>query len=135
MRQASRNPSRRTPPPTGSPTISGTAQVDETLTADASGITDADGLANASFAYQWLADDADIAGATGTTYVLVAADEGKAIKVRVSFTDDAGNEESVTSEATTAVIAAPGSEPVGPGRRRRPGRSRQRAGAGGGPGT
>ena len=102
------NPVSENTAATGSPTISGTAQVDETLTADASGITDADGLANASLAYQWLADDADIAGATGTTYVLVAADEGKAIKVRVSFTDDAGNEESLTSEATTAVIAAPG---------------------------
>ena len=49
-------------PATGAPTISGTAQVVETLTADTSGIVDADGLTNASFSYQWLADNADIAG-------------------------------------------------------------------------
>ena len=91
---------------TGAPTINGTAQVGETLTASTSGISDANGLANASFTYQWLADDADINGATTSSYTLVAADEGKAIKVRVSFTDDAGNEESVTSAATAAVIAA-----------------------------
>ena len=92
---------------TGAPTIGGTAQVGETLTASTSGISDADGLANASFTYQWLADDAEISGATGSSYTLVAADEGKAIKVTVSFTDDADNEESVTSVATTAVAKPP----------------------------
>ena len=92
---------------TGAPTIGGTAQVGESLTASTSDISDADGLANASFAYQWLADDADISGATGSSYTLVAADEGKAIKVTVSFTDDAGNEESVTSSAMAAVTQPP----------------------------
>ena len=89
-------------PATGAPTISGTAQVGETLSASTSGISDADGVANATFTYQWLADDADISGATGSSYTVVAADVGKAIKVRVSFTDDDGNEESVTSNAVTA---------------------------------
>ena len=91
---------------TGVPTISGTAQVGETLTADTTGIADSDGLTNATFTYQWLADEADIAGATGSTYTPAAADAGKAIKVRVSFTDDAGNTETLTSAATAAVIAA-----------------------------
>ena len=58
-----------------------------------------------TYSYQWLADDADISGATGSTYALVSADEGKAIKVRVTFTDDAGNYESLTSDATGAVAA------------------------------
>ena len=98
-------------PATGAPTISGTAQVGETLTADTSSIADQDGLSNAIFAYQWLADDADIAGATGETYTLADADEGNAIRVRVSFTDDAGNAETLTSAATDAVVAA---EPSGP---------------------
>ena len=92
---------------TGAPTIGGTAQVGESLTASTSDISDADGLANASFTYQWLADDADIDGATTSSYTLVAGDVGKAIKVRVSFTDDAGNEESVTSAATAAVTQPP----------------------------
>ena len=99
---------------TGQPTISGTAQVDQTLMADVSGIADADGLSNASYSYQWIAndgDDADISGATGQTYTVDAGDEGKTIKVRVSFTDDAGNNEMLTSAATTEVAGAP-SEPL-----------------------
>ena len=90
-------------PATGAPTISGTAQVGETLTADTSGIADSDGLTNVSHSYQWLADNADIDGATSSTYTLVAADEGKTIKVKVSFTDDGGYAESLTSAATAPV--------------------------------
>ncbi len=93
-------------PATGGPGITGTAQVGETLTADTSGIADADGVDNATFSYQWLADDADIQGATASGYTLQDADEGKAIKVRVSFTDDAGNGETLTSAATAAIEAA-----------------------------
>ena len=100
-------------PATGVPTISGTAQVGETLTADVSAIADEDGLDNASFSYQWLADDSNISGATGETYTLADADEGKAISVRVSFTDDAGNEEESTSAATAAVEAKPNSPATG----------------------
>ena len=59
---------------TGAPTLSGTAQVGETLRADVSSIADEDGLANATFSYQWLADDADIGGATGSTYALADAE-------------------------------------------------------------
>ena len=91
----------------GAPTISGTPQVGEELTASTSGIADADGLDNAGFAYQWIRTDTDIQGATGSTYTAVDADEGKRLKVRVSFTDDAGHEESLTSAATDAVAAAP----------------------------
>ena len=94
-------------PATGAPTISGTAQVGKTLMADTTGIADEDGLTNVSYTYQWLADDADISGATGETYTLAGADAGKAIRVRVSFTDDAGNAETLTSSATDAVSAAP----------------------------
>ena len=100
-------------PATGAPAISGTAQVGETLTANTSGIADKDGLDNASFSYQWLADDAEIAGTTGLTYTPADADEGKTIKVRVSFTDDAGNEETLTSAATDEVDARPNSPATG----------------------
>ena len=98
---------------TGEPTITGTAQVGEELTADTTDISDSDGLINASFTYRWLADDTDITDATGSTYTLAAADEGKAIKVRITFTDDAGNDESLTSEATAAVAAIPNSVATG----------------------
>ena len=77
----------------------------ETLSADTTGITDADGLSQAVFAYRWLADDAEIDDATGSTYTLTSGDAGKTMKVRVTFTDDAGNEESLTSAATEAVAA------------------------------
>ena len=92
-------------PATGEPTITGTAQVGQTLTVDTSGITDADGLDSAVFAYQWLSDDAEIGGATGLTYTPVADDEGRTIKVRVTVTDDLGNETTLTSAATEAVEA------------------------------
>ena len=100
-------------PATGAPTIDGTAQVGETLTADTSDLSDEDGLNNATFSYQWLADDADISGATGSSYTLVDSDEGKAISVTVSFTDDRGNSESLTSAATAAVAARPNSPATG----------------------
>ena len=94
-------------PPTGLPAISGTAQVGDTLTGSADEIVDADGLQNAEFAWQWLTNDgtadADIAGATAATYTLTAADLGKTIKVRVSFTDDGGTEETLVSAVTVAV--------------------------------
>ena len=94
-------------PATGAPTIGGTPQVGKELTASTSGIADADGLDDAGFAYQWIRNDTDIQGATGSTYTAVDADEGKRLKVRVSFTDDAGHEENLTSAATDAVAARP----------------------------
>ena len=88
---------------TGAPTISGTARVGETLTASTSGISDANGLSGASYSYQWVSGDGDIAGATSQSYTLAEADAGKRIKVRVAFTDDAGNRETLMSAATGAV--------------------------------
>ena len=98
---------------TGALAITGIAQVGQTLTGDTSGVSDADGLEKATFSYQWMADDSDIAGATGNTYTLAGADEGKAIRVRVAFTDDEGYEEVLTSDATEAVAAAPNNPATG----------------------
>ena len=100
-------------PAEGQPTISGTPQVGETLTAETGAIEDDDGLDNATYSYQWLADDANIPDATGSTYTLADAEEGKTIKVKVSFTDDAGNEETLTSKATEEVAAKPNTPPEG----------------------
>ena len=85
------------------------AEVGETAaTAD---IEDADGLSGATFAFQWVSVDggaeADIAGATGASYVLGESDEGAAIKVRASFTDDADHDEELTSGATGTVEPRP----------------------------
>ena len=105
---------------TGQPAIEGTgaAQVGVELTATTSGIMDADGKTNAdngvtgyAYTYQWILVDGttetDIAGETGSTYTPVATDVGHRIKVRVSFTDDAGNpEEPLPSYATVAAVVA-----------------------------
>ena len=93
--------------PTGEPTISGTARVNEVLTASVSGISDADGLNNASFEYQWIRGSTDIQGASASSYTVASADEGETIRVRVTFSDDNGNEESLASAATHPVAAAP----------------------------
>ena len=98
-------------PATGSPAVTGTAQVGETLTVDTSGIGDEDGLENATISYQWLADGTAISGATADAYTPVEADEGKAVTVQVNFTDDAGNDETLTSAPTDAVAAAQPTEP------------------------
>ena len=98
---------------TGEPTISGTVRVGETLTADTTGIGDADGLTNVSYGYQWIAGGTDLGGATASTYTLTAGEQGKTIKVRVSFTDDADNQERLTSRATEAVAARPNTSATG----------------------
>ena len=95
---------------TGAPTITGTAQVGETLTASTTGIADADGLTSPTYTYQWIrvdgTDEADIAGANSSTYPLVAADLGTTLKVRVTFADDLGHTETLTSAPTETVVAA-----------------------------
>ena len=100
---------------TGAPTITGTAAVGQPLAVDLTGIADADGLTNASYSYQWvrvdadgLSNPADIADATGATYTLIDADLGKTLKVRVTFDDDGGNTETLTSAATATVTPAAG---------------------------
>ncbi len=103
--------------PTGQPTINGIVQVGETLMVDTSVIADQDGLENVVFSYQWVRNDGtsdtDIPDATESTRTLGTDDEGKTLKVRVSFTDDADNEETLTSEATVTVAPRPNSQATG----------------------
>ena len=94
---------RANSPATGGPGITGTVQAGETLTATTDGIEDEDGLTGAVFAYQWVRSDTDIEGAASSTYTMTGDDEGKAIQVRVTFTDDAGNADSLTSYAVLSV--------------------------------
>ena len=100
---------------TGAPAITGTAAVGQPLAVDLTGIEDADGLTNVSYSYQWVRVDADgmsnpadITDATDATYTLVDADLGKTLKVRVSFDDDGGSTETLTSAATATVTPAAG---------------------------
>ena len=107
-------------PATGTPTITGTARVGVELNATTSGIMDADGKTNAengvtgyAYTYQWILVDSttetDITGETESTYTPVESDVGKKVKVRVSFTDDLDNSETLPSDAYpagSAVITA-----------------------------
>ena len=98
-------------PATGAPTISGTAEVGEELTAETTGIADGDGLPSI-FAYQWVRVDGtetDITDADAATYTLVDADAGTRLKVKVSFGDNQGNQETRTSAAfpTSGTIGDP----------------------------
>ena len=92
---------------TAAPTIAGMPQVGQTLTASTSGIADQDGLSNVSYGYRWIAGGSDIGGATGSSYTLKDVQKGQTIQVRVSFRDDADNDETLTSAATAAVAAKP----------------------------
>ena len=98
---------------TGLPLISGRALVGQTLTADTSLIFDADGLENSVLSYLWEADDDSIPGANDPTYTPVQADVGKVITVIVSFLDDAGYGQSMTSPDTMAVTTAEAAAKVG----------------------
>ena len=92
-------------PATGAPEISGSPQVGATLSAGTTGIMDLDGLTSVSYTYQWIRVDVDgtsnpvDVGTDDEEYTLVAADEGKRIKVQVTFTDDDSNAEELTSDA------------------------------------
>ena len=104
---------RANSPATGGPGITGMVQAGETLTATTDGIEDEDGLTGAVFAYQWVRSGADIEGAASSTYTVTGDDEGKPIQVRVTFTDDAGNAESLTSYAKLSAppLIIPDEEP------------------------
>ena len=97
---------------TGAPTITGTTTVGQTLTAAKGTIADANGLSDPldNLEYQWIrvdgATETVIFGATSRTYVLRAADQGKRIKVRLTFDDRAGFSESRTSDATATIQAS-----------------------------
>ena len=105
-------------PATGAPRIEGAVQLNEELYACALAcIRDADGMTKAVISYQWIrrdgADETDIPNATGALYTIVEADVGKTLRVRASFTDDAGNPEKLTSAATPTVSGTPNSATTG----------------------
>ena len=104
---------RANSPATGGPGITGTVRAGETLTATTDGIEDEDGLTGSVFSYQWVRSGADIEGAASSTYTMTGDDEGKPIQVRVTFTDDAGNAESLTSYAKLSAppLIIPDEEP------------------------
>ena len=97
--------------PTGTVEISGTAQTGSTLLLDAGTLADPDGLG--SFSYAWYRNGQKVDWAVSDSYTLSDADWGQHITASVSYTDGAGNLETVYS-APTSRIADPGQEGGGP---------------------
>ena len=79
--------------------INGIAKVGETLTAT---ITDDNGVSS-NIIYRWMVDGTLVA--TASRYRLAEADKGKAVTLRVMFTDNDGFAENVVSEPTAPVKA------------------------------
>lgn len=81
------------------PTVSGAAKVGSPLTVDGG-----DWAGAMEVTYQWKADAANIASATGASYVPVAGNVGKKISVAVTGKNDAFTTVVTTAE-TVAVVA------------------------------
>ncbi|RMD93996.1 MAG: DUF4214 domain-containing protein, partial [Alphaproteobacteria bacterium] len=90
-------------PPNGEPIVAGTAEEGATITAFIDGITDPEGIFDDSFTYQWLRGGVEIPGAMAQTYEVTAEDVFTELSVRVSFDDQGGTTETLTSAPVVAV--------------------------------
>ena len=89
--------------PSGRPVIEGTAAIGETLRVNTESITDDYGVGE--FSYQWMRDGVEISRANSSTY-LVSADDGDAVlSVQVSYIDQLGTLESLTSDNTSTIVS------------------------------
>ena len=101
---------------TAAPALSGVARDGQTLSANTGTWTGTDPIA---YTYQWQRCDADggncadLAGETGSSYDLAAADIGHAVRVQVTGTNVAGHA-TASSSPTTAVIPDPPANTVAP---------------------
>ena len=92
------------------PTVSGTPEDGETLTADPGTWS---GTAPVTYTYEWQRCDADgtdcvdIAGATGSTYVLLPIDVGHAIVVEVTGTNAAGADSATSAPSSSVAVDPP----------------------------
>ena len=116
-----KNSPRQSPPvnnpATGKPAIIGTLEVGMMLYPDVSGISDADGL-NTDFTILlsgfWLMEEqrphflpARSANRHAERYRIQATDLGKALKLKVTFTDNALNSEVLSSDTSALVQEGP----------------------------
>ncbi|MDZ4194963.1 MAG: peroxidase family protein [Pseudomonas sp.] len=97
--------------PTGLPQLNNASpSVGQVLIASTAQIADADGMVGVTFAYQWQVGSGDsfsnIAGATAQSFTLTAAQAGQQVRVQVSYTDNRGTFEVLTSAATAVIASA-----------------------------
>ena len=81
------------------PVLAGTGRVGEPVTVSAGSWS---GVPTPSTSVAWLRDGTAIAGATGTSYTPVAADDGKSLSARVTATNVGGSAEMVTAALSIA---------------------------------
>lgn len=80
---------------TGTVTVTSDITVDSSheekmkLTADVSGLN---GTSSSGYSYQWTKDDANISGATSSTYDVKEADYGKTVRVKVTYSGYEGEQ-------------------------------------------
>ena len=86
-----------------SPSVNGTTTQGGLLTTVTDNITDV--IASGNFSYQWFRGDSLIDNATTATNRLNQADVGLAISVTVSYTDQQGIGQYLTSDASVAVAS------------------------------
>ena len=98
-------PDEENEPPTGELLILGEATIGNTLSLDISGISDPEGMTTSSIQYWWGTIDGNHRGFAhnGPDYTVVRDDAGKNIVARISFTDDAGKREVVSSAPSPVV--------------------------------
>ena len=105
-------------PPTGALAIVGDPTVGVTLSLDFSGVVEADGLpAVTTMAITWFHTDNEQGMiSTESTYLLIASDVGKNIKVRVEYDDLGGTQkesiETASWPATGTIVANTNNEPT-----------------------
>jgi Ca2+-binding RTX toxin-like protein len=106
--------------PKGSVILGGRPLAGDTVTATVN-LSDADNISAtnptgeipaAALSYQWLADGAPISGANNNSLTLTANEIGKAIRLRVSYTDATGVREQLRSESTSPVLPAVPNDPL-----------------------
>ena len=99
----------RAPGSAVAPAITGTPSVGQTLSCS-------EGKWSAyptAFTYQWNRDGSPISGATGQTYLVVAADRGDSLTCTVTAANEQGSGDSATSSGVS-VPAPPAPPPVAP---------------------
>ena len=88
--------------PVGTVTITGDTTLAGSQLHAVSALTDEDGMG--ALTWQWKANGQPIAGATGDSLTLSAADAGKTISVVASYVDGFGQAESVASDADPKAV-------------------------------
>ena len=93
------------------PQIIGAAISGQALSVETGDIEDAYALTDPSFTYQWARidgdDQTDLYAATRSTYTPNRSDLGKSLSVKVTFTDNSDNSQTLTSQPTPLLISKP----------------------------